>query len=483
MLRLHICNLSDCKFMKVMLTHNTVEELEACDIGIGYIASALQDKKHEVQLWLRNLSDKEFCQKLAKYNPDVIGIKILFSGIPVVLRWIELIRKTTRSLIVIAGPHITCDPKNVLTQIPADYAFQGDGERVFPQFVAHIEQGNLEENLDSIKGLVYRKNGICFSNPVDNIKKLDELSFPAWNLMPPAQYDSLFCKNPPAASIMISRGCTHKCSFCTEGLRSVSYRSVENVVAEIKYLVENFSVREIQFVDSNFLFTKKYIMALCNAILLSGIRISFSAPNGMRLEWLDEELCEFLAKIGFYRANLGVESGSEEILNMIEKRALPESFYKKVPILRKNGIYTVGNFMLGFPNETKKQMKETLKLALSLDLTGANFSIYVPLPGTRLFEEMVANGKIESQPNYHNYNYVTYENNLTEISAAQLRRFRNWCIIRFIFRWKTIKILFEFLRDKKMRQNLIHRLYGMYVQKYVKQIKRTKQTKQIKQTN
>jgi len=197
----------------------------------------------------------------------------------------------------------------------------------------------------------------------------------------------------------------------------------------------------------------------------------------MRLEWLDEELCEFLAKIGFYRANLGIESGSEEILNMIEKRALPETFYKKVPILRKNGIYTVGNFMLGFPNETKKQMKKTLKLALSLDLTGANFSIYVPLPGTRLFEEMVANGKIESQPNYHNYNYVTYENNLTELSAAQLRRFRNWCIIRFIFRWKKIKILFGFLRDKKMRQNLIHRIYGMYIQKYVKQIKRIKQTK------
>ena len=69
----------DWKFMKVVLTHNTVEELEACDIGIGYIASALQDKGHSVQLWLRNLSDEEFCKKLAEYNPDVVGIKILSS--------------------------------------------------------------------------------------------------------------------------------------------------------------------------------------------------------------------------------------------------------------------------------------------------------------------------------------------------------------------------------------------------------------------
>ena len=111
--------------MKVVLTHNTVEELEACDIGIGYIASALQDKGHSVQLWLRNLSDEEFCKKLAEYNPDVVGIKILSSGIPAVLHWIELIRKTTKSLIVIAGPHITCDPKTVLSQIPADYCLPG----------------------------------------------------------------------------------------------------------------------------------------------------------------------------------------------------------------------------------------------------------------------------------------------------------------------------------------------------------------------
>ena len=196
--------------MKVVLTHNTVEELEASDIGIGYIASALQDKGHSVQLWLRNLSDEEFCKKLAKYNPDIVGIKILSSGIPAVLHWIKLIRKTTKSLVVIAGPHITCDPKSVLSQIPADYAFQGDGERTFPQFAAHVEQGDLEENLESIKGLIYKKNGEFFLNPSDNIKKLDELSFPAWDLMPPAEYDSLFCKNPPAASLQISRGCTHR---------------------------------------------------------------------------------------------------------------------------------------------------------------------------------------------------------------------------------------------------------------------------------
>ena len=112
-------------------------------------------------------------------------------------------------------------------------------------------------------------------------------------------------------------------------------------------------------------------------------------------------------------------------------------------------------------------MKETLKLALSLDLTGANFSIYTPLPGTRLFEELVASGKLESKPDYRNYNYVTYENNLSELSAKQLRRFRNYCIFRFIFRWSTFKTLFGFLINKKIRRNLVHRLYGMYIQKHI----------------
>jgi radical SAM superfamily enzyme YgiQ (UPF0313 family) len=234
---------------------------------------------------------------------------------------------------------------------------------------------------------------------------------------------------------------------------------------EIHLLVKRFGVREIQFLDSNFLFSKRFIISFCEAVLHSDLDLAFCAPNGMRLESLDEEVCRLLARIGFYRANLGVESGSPEILRMVQKHAVPDQFRRKVPLLRKQGIYVVGNFMLGFPGETRDQMEQTLGLALSLDLSGANFAIYTPFPGTPLYEGLVKLGKLEANRTFRNYNYVTYDNELSALSARDLRRFRNWCAFRFLFRWRTVRTLAGVLKDRRLLGSIIKRVYGMYIQK------------------
>ena len=264
---------------------------------------------------------------------------------------------------------------------------------------------------------------------------------------------------------MAARGCTNRCAFCAEAYKRLRYRSAERVVAEIRHLAENFGVREIQFLDSNFIFMKRYILELCDRIEALPWRLSLCAPNGSRVEAVDDEICRRLVQVGFYRVNVGIESGDPEILRGICKAADPDKFRKKVPLLRKHGIQVVGNFMIGFPDESRAQMNRTLRLALELDLSAANFSIYTPMPGTVLYDRLVAEGRLPADRDFTDFNFVRYRNDLSQLTPAQLKRFWAWCVLRFLLRPRTVVVVYELIRSGMLFGNLFPRLYWMYLSK------------------
>ena len=454
--------------MRVLLTNNEAQELQLCDIGLGYLAGSLLADGHEAELMLKARNLHEMDQIMDRFQPQLVGIKVLASGVGKTIETVQRIRRRQGCPVVIGGPHVTGDPGGILEYIPADYAVQGPGERSLSRLAGILEHGGAATALDETPGLIRRLPGAGFRvNPPDLIPSLDDLPLPAWHLMPPAEHESLVVKHPPAASVVITRGCTHRCAYCAEGGTRFQKRSLEHVLAEIELLITRFGVREIQFLDSNFLFSKSYIMEFCRQVGRRGWNIAFAAPNGMRLDQLDEELAAALAGIGFYRANLGIESGSPEILQSVNKKTHPDVFRQKVPLLARHGIWTVGNFMLGFPGETRAQMLMTRNLALELPLTGANFAIYTPMPGTPMYERLTREGHLKDDHSYRNYNFVAYENNLTELSPDALHRFRNHCIMRFLLRPRTMRTVVSLLSDPAMRHSLLRRVYGMYGQKYL----------------
>lgn len=456
--------------MKVLLMNplSTSRELELCDIGLGYLASGLRQAGHQVELLLHSMREDEFRCFLAQKKPDVLGLKVFTSNVHEAVRTVELMRALTDSPIVLGGPHVSGDPSAVLNYIPADYGFQGEADCSFPEFVSLLAVKAPPQQLESLPGLIYRKNSAIAVNPQELISDLNLLPFPAWDLMPPGEYQSLVRRRSHAASVLTARGCTSRCSFCTESYKKLRQRNVENVLAEIKYLVERFAVGEIQFLDSNFIASKDYIKALCHLILESGLSLTFCAPNGSRLECVDEEVCALLARVGFYRVNVGIESGSPEILRMVCKGSNLARVAEKITLLRKYGIQVIGNFMLGFPGETKEQMQKSLEFALSLDLTAVNFSIYAPMPGTRLYEDLVCAGRLDRVGDFRNYDFVTYENSLSELSAKELKRFRDRCFLRFMLRWRTLQTLYELLQKGMLWNNLMQRVYWMYISKFIK---------------
>ena len=451
--------------MNILLKNNEADELAFCDLGLGYLAAPLRDAGHDVRLLLTPCDEVGFIRLVREYRPDVIGIKVLSSGVRNTVRTIEILRRLHPCIIVIGGPHVTGDPEGCLELMSADYAFQGEADRSFPAFIQVLSDGSLVGHREEIAGLIWQEDGRVRVNPPDMIRDIDPLPLPAWELMPPADHQSLVSRRTPAAPMIASRGCTDSCTFCVEGTRRLRIRSVASVMAEIRLLVDNYGVREIQFLDSNFVFSKKYLMELGQAILDAGLEVVFCAPNGTRLEAIDDDVAQMLAKIGFYRANIGIESGSGEMLKTLSKRLDLDILPEKIALLRRHGILVVGNFMLGFPDETVEQMRQSLELALKLDLTGANFAIYTPLPGTPLYAGLVSKKLLPGKSRFQGYNYVVYRNDLSVLSPSALRRFRFWCMFRFLARPRTVMTLLGLFTDREMRRSLLKRIYGMYIQK------------------
>ncbi|MBF0624680.1 MAG: B12-binding domain-containing radical SAM protein [Magnetococcales bacterium] len=441
---------------------STSPEAAGFDLGLGYLAATLREAGHEPDLLLRPLTAGEFREHLRRHPPGLVGIKILAAAIPDARRTIAMVRETLGAPVVVGGPQVTGDPLGILDALPADLAIQGDGDWALPALVSSLAAEG--KGLEAVPGLVRREGEGLRVNPLAGVDDLDRLPYPAWDLMPPARHATLVAKRLPAASLLITRGCSHQCTYCAEGIRPLRFRSVENVMGEIRLLVERFGVREIQFLDSNFLFNRRYIKRFCQAVLDSGLDLVFSAPNGMRIESLDAETAMLLGRIGLYRVNLGIESGSREVLEAVNKRVTPEVFRDKVPLLRRHGVEVVGNFMVGFPGETRAQMEESLALALELDLTGLNVSVYTPMPGTELHRDLLARGRLPPGV-APGHNYVNYENTLSELAPAELRRFRNRFALRFLLRWRMVPILWRLLRHQGIRRTLFRRIGVMYLRR------------------
>ena len=171
-------------------------ELEFADIGLGYLAAGLRLAGHTPDLLLRQLDKARFAEHLTLALPGVIGIKILTSNLGGAAATVRLIRSLGSFTIVVGGPHASGDPLRVLDQTGADFAFRGEADLSFPLFVSLLERGAPAAEIAAIPGLISRgPNGVRANEP-EEIRDLDALPFPAWDLMPPGTYQSLTARGP-----------------------------------------------------------------------------------------------------------------------------------------------------------------------------------------------------------------------------------------------------------------------------------------------
>lgn len=445
--------------LKVLLIRPNSEADELIPpFGLGYLAAACREK-HDIQI-LDGLKEKLTSETLKKYLLenyfDVIGIQVFTCYINIVKEYIKVIKKILpKVFIILGGPHPSSDPKNIFNFFPStNFGFKGEAEIGFPKILDFLAQAkssaDFSENnynkLWQIPGLIWKKEKEVLINPQIFTEDLDILAFPAWDLIEPHKYPlaphGAFFKNYPIAPIIITRGCPYSCAYCAGHLISgkrIRKRSADNVISEIKLLHNKYGIKEIHIEDDNFTFYPGLVKEFCEKLMKSGLNISWTCPNGVRLDTLNKDLLDIMKSAGLYSVSFGIESGSEKILRDMKKSLTKEKIIEKLRLIKESGLKSIGFFIIGYPTETKHDILETISFAKKLPLTRATFSIFKPFPGTEATEKVVSRGGI----NLHEMDFAKFVLNEVvysppSITIKELKNLRRRAFLEFYLRPRII---------------------------------------------
>lgn len=365
-------------------------------LGIAWLAAVLRENGFkEVSLidsMANRYSNEDIIGLLKKESPDVVGIsfgtQIRFSTFDLV----KLIKKNFPKVsIVVGGPHPTLTPQDTLQNIPEiDIVVRGEGEVSFLNLVKEIDKNG---SLENVKGISFRnKNNEIVHNPDETaIENLDSLPLPARDLLPMEKYEQVTALSKKrCTNIMTSRGCPYRCVFCSVSEQwghKIRQRSVKNVVDEIEYLLKTYPfLRGIRFFDDTFTVNKKRVLEMCDEIIRR--KIDFVWECEARANTIDSEIVQAMKRAGCEFIDLGVESGSNRILQNIKKDITVEQAIEAVKIIKKAGIGLKIFIMHGLPGETCEDIRQTVFLSRylchKLKADGATQGITIIYPGTEL---------------------------------------------------------------------------------------------------
>lgn len=402
--------------MKILLVVPYCQDIELYilpNLGLGYIASALRNKGHEVAYLdcLKESVDASSWEKIllqGKY--DFIGIQIFTRTYKSAQNMFKAAKNILPNVLnVVGGPHANAVPEQVLRESPEiDYVINGEGEKAFPELVNALEQGNFKD-MSFIPNLAWRNQGRIQINKKTFIECLDDISLPAWDLMDPRSYPTLshgiLNRAHPIAPIFATRGCTYSCTFCSASINmghKIRKRTPAKVVDEIEMLVKEYGVREIHFEDDNFTFYKDFASEVYQAIIDRKIKIFWACPNGVRIDSLDAELLKLMECSGCYSFALGIESGSDRVLKMMKKGITVNQIRQKIRLIRETTkIKMTGFFMFGFPGEDESDLKKTEALILHEPLHRISVVPCIPYPGTEIYQNLSKENKIPKQYTYN----------------------------------------------------------------------------------
>jgi anaerobic magnesium-protoporphyrin IX monomethyl ester cyclase len=390
-------------------------------LGLAYLAAVLEAQQHEVRVFDfgldpgRPLAD-DVADVLA-FGPAVIGITSMTSAYHNVEQTLQILRPATDATIVLGGPHATVYPERTLREQPAvDYLVSGEGEETLLDLL-DVLAGRREE--EQVAGLCYRQGGqpVC-NEPRPLIADLDALPIPARHLFELDRYPLFAPDGERMLTVLTSRGCPYNCSYCFKGIvgRTYRQRSPENLVRELKVLIETYRIRNFYFIDDLFTLDVKRLDALLDLMMTESLDILWQCLA--RVDRVTPELLNKMAAAGCREIHYGIESGNQAIIDRVGKRITLDQVRHAVSWTAAAGIRTKGYFMLGLPGDTEETMEQTIDFAASLDLDNAMFSLTTPFPGTRMWDDLVA--ACPETEFDHDFSRAFYYNSYTEKIAPFL---------------------------------------------------------------
>ncbi len=378
-------------------------------LGMCYIATALKKANFNVSVldttfnptfdYVRNFIKKD--------KPDLAGIYVDTIMYNDALKIIDILKEENIP-IVVGGPHPTLRPDTLIDK--ADVLVYKEAEQTF------VELAEKYPEIDDVRGIQFKKDGKEIKNPEMPYIKLNELDPPALEFLEMEEYikrwhymDSID-PNIRGTNMVTSRGCPYRCTYCQPTLntlfgQTIRRRNAENVIKEIKILKEKYNIDGIFFHDDTFTIHRPWVIDFCKKLKEANLDIKFGCNT--RANTLDKEMMQIMYEGGLRTLHMGIESGSQRILDEIYKKDIVLDQAKQVIADAKElGIHVLGFFMIGAPTETRKEIEQTIKFATSLKCDEASFSIASPLPHTSLYDYVKENG-YEMSDNFSDYNYYS----------------------------------------------------------------------------
>ncbi|MDD5328412.1 MAG: radical SAM protein [Sulfuricella sp.] len=348
------------------------------------------------------LSEDRIRKRIHDFNPDVIGISCLFSNRGNEALHLCRIAKEVipEAHVILGGQHPSGCPE-LVTQPFIDYMMWGEADNSLVELLDAINKGG---DLAQVSQIVLKMGNGYWKSPRLNLPDVKQLPFPAWNLIRLDDYweagladYEVSDQSEKRFMVMISsRGCPHDCFFCTAPMmteRRYRQRPLEDVFAEIRLYRERYGINEIHFWDDNFFINKKRTKDLLRGLVEFFPEMSFQVPSGSEINAIDDEVIDLMARAGFNKLFLAVESANEEIQeSYIDKKVELGRIRQIVAKLKEVGIISEGSFMVGFPNETKEQVDATFRKAKEFGFDRISISLVNPLPGTGLYKICVEEG-------------------------------------------------------------------------------------------
>lgn len=305
----------------------------------------------------------------------------------------EIKRQMPELPVVMGGVGAFIEPEELLQSGAVDWIVIGEGEQTVRELAGCLAQGQ-GQSIDDLDGICFLRGDKVVTQPKTcYVEDLDSLPTPAYHLFDLERYFSIGVpfgnkSRDRYLNVLSSRGCPFDCIFCAAKniwSRRIRYRSAETVLAEIRHLVERYNIEEVHFSDENLTMDRQRAIAILKGLKELGIR--WTAPNGLMVGTLDEELTAALAESGCYSVSLAIESGSPRVLREVIRKPLQmPKVFSAVRSLKKHGIHCRGFFMIGLPGETRREIWQTVLLSNHLRMEQNEIMVALPYPGTDLFE-------------------------------------------------------------------------------------------------
>jgi anaerobic magnesium-protoporphyrin IX monomethyl ester cyclase len=392
--------------MKMILTHGYFLNEDPAEqrimkpyppLGILYVSAFLKENGIDNNIFDTTFSSKDELKKyLINEQPDYVAIYInLMTKINVleIIKFIKSTESISKAKIILGGPEIRYNTNDLLEH-GADYLVIGEGEATTLALINKLENKN-EIDLSNVNGICYKNNEgkIIFTPERTLINNIDELPFPNRGGIEISDYQKAWKTRHglDAVSVSTMRGCPYTCRWCSRAVYGLTYRrrSPEKVVEELRHIKNNYNPDTIWFVDDVFTISHKWLSRFNEELKKSNLKIKYECIT--RADRMNEEVIKTMKESGCFRVWIGAESGSQRIIDAMDRRVKVEQVSEMIQLSRKYGIEAGTFIMLGYPGETENDIEETISHLKKSNPDHFTITVAYPIKGTEFFGEIESN--------------------------------------------------------------------------------------------